>query len=150
MDPGATYFFDRKTKEITFLYRPRPELPTEHLCNMTPVNYKSVDDLTIHGYLTLPRQAEAGPVPGIIMPHGGPWVRDNWGYQSYTQFLANLGYAVLQVNYRGSTGYGKSFLNAGDGQWGRKMQDDLSNGVKYLIDNNICGSDKRCKRVELA
>ena len=138
VDPGSTYLFDRRDKKIKFLYTPRPEVPREHLCEMQPISYSSTDDLTIHGYLTRPKGTESQHVPGIIMPHGGPWVRDNWGYQSYTQFLANRGYAVLQVNYRGSTGYGKYFLNAGDREWGKKMQDDLSNGVKFLIEQNIC------------
>ena len=143
VDPGATYLFERSDRSITFLYRPRPELPIEHLCQMTSVNYKSKDDLMIYGYLTIPRGTENdGTRPGIIMPHGGPWVRDTWGYNSYAQFLANRGYTVLQVNYRGSTGYGKSFLNAGDREWGMKMQDDLSAGVRYLIDQKICDPKK--------
>ena len=140
VDPGAAYYFNRKSKEIKFLYRPRPELPIEHLCQMHPISYEGVDGLTIHGYLTKPKEVD-GPTPGIIMPHGGPWVRDNWGYNSYAQFLANRGYAVLQVNYRGSTGYGKDFLNAGDREWGMKMQDDLSKGVQFLIENGICIKD---------
>ncbi len=138
VDPGSTYLFDRSDKKIEFLYTPRPEVPREHLCEMTPISYKSTDDITIHGYLTTPKVTEGQLVPGIIMPHGGPWVRDNWGYQSYTQFLANRGYAVLQVNYRGSTGYGKYFLNAGDREWGKRMQDDLTHGVQFLIDQKIC------------
>lgn len=141
VDPGATYLFESGSKKVEFLYRPRPNLPLEHLSKMKPVSYTSTDDFTIHGYLSLPKDSE-GPVPGIIMPHGGPWVRDTWGYHSYAQFLANRGYAVLQVNYRGSTGYGKHFLNAGDGEWGRKMQDDLSNGVKFLVEEGICNKDK--------
>ncbi len=142
VDPGSAYFFDRSDKRIEFLYTPRPEVPKEHLCEMSPVSYKSTDGITIHGYLTRPKGQSDQLIPGIIMPHGGPWVRDNWGYQSYTQFLANRGYAVLQVNYRGSTGYGKYFLNAGDREWGKKMQDDLTNGVKYLIDKKICTPNK--------
>ncbi len=136
-DPGAAYYFNRKNREIQLLYRPRPELPIEHLCPMKPIEYTSIDDMLIHGYLTVPKETEV-PVPGIIMPHGGPWVRDTWGYHSYAQFLANRGYAVLQANYRGSTGYGKDFLNSGDREWGMKMQDDLTFGVKYLIEKGIC------------
>ena len=140
-DPGAAYYFNRDSKEVTFLYRPRPELPIEHLCPMRPIEYKGVDGLEIHGYITIPT-SNAERLPGIIMPHGGPWVRDNWGYNSYAQFLANRGYVVLQVNYRGSTGYGKSFLNAGDKEWGMKMQDDLTKGVQYLIEHENCDRDK--------
>jgi len=136
VDPGATYFFDRDTREVNFLYRPRPNLPIEHLSPMHPVSYESIDGLTIHGYLTKPKGGDQGAA--IIMPHGGPWVRDTWGYHSYAQFLSNRGYLVLQVNYRGSTGYGKSFLNAGDLEWGRRMQDDLTYGAKYLIDQVGC------------
>ena len=137
IDPGATYFYDRETKDVKFLYRSRPELPLDHLCQMKPISYSSVDDLTIHGYLTLPKWHGARKA-AIVMPHGGPWVRDTWGYHSYAQFLANRGYAVLQVNYRGSTGYGKAFLNAGDLEWGKKMQDDLTYGAQFLIENGIC------------
>ena len=142
VDPGATYYFDRSTKRLDFLYRPRPELPVEHLCEMTPISYKSTDELVIHGYLTVPKESSGQLLPGIIMPHGGPWVRDYWGYDAYAQFFANRGYALLQVNYRGSTGYGKSFLNAGDLEWGMKMQDDLSNGVQFLIDQKICDPER--------
>jgi len=136
VDPGATYFFDRDTKSVDFLYRPRPNLPTKFLNHMEPISYKSIDELSIHGYLTKPSVEDQGAA--IIMPHGGPWVRDNWGYHSYAQFLSNRGYLVLQVNYRGSTGYGKSFLNGGDLEWGRRMQDDLTYGVKFLVDEVGC------------
>ncbi|MCL4123803.1 UNVERIFIED_CONTAM: hypothetical protein GTU68_058242 [Idotea baltica] len=137
VDPGATYFFDRDTKHLTFLYRPRPELPVESLCTMAPVTYKSKDGLEIPAYLTLPPE-DVAQNAAIVMPHGGPWVRDNWGYNSYAQFLANRGYAVLQPNYRGSTGYGKDFLNKGEMQWGRKMQDDLTAGAEYLVEQGNC------------
>ena len=140
-DPGATFFFNRETRNIEFLYRPRPNLPIEHLCEMHPISFTSTDNLVIHGYLTKPK-GEDEKYPGIIMPHGGPWVRDTWGYNSYAQFLANRGYCVLQVNYRGSTGYGKSFLNAGDREWGMKMQEDLTNGARFLADNDHCHPEK--------
>lgn len=136
-DPGATYLFDRKKKELTFQYRPRPKLPVEHLANMKPVRYKSTDGLEIPAYLTLPKGLEAKNLPAVIMVHGGPWARDYWGYDAYAQFLANRGYAVLQPNFRASTGFGKAFLNAGNGKWGETMQDDVTAGVKYLIDSGI-------------
>jgi dipeptidyl aminopeptidase/acylaminoacyl peptidase len=141
-DPGAAYLFDRKTKDITFQYKPRPELPTEHLSEMTPVRYESYDGLEIPAYLTLPKGLKAKNLPAILVPHGGPWARDNWGYNSFAQFLANRGYAVLQMNFRGSTGYGKEFLYAGDGEWGRKMQDDITAGVDYLVQKGIADPDR--------
>jgi len=141
VDPGATYLFDRDTQELTFLYRPRPELPVEHLNEMIPISYKSKDGLEIPAYLTLPPK-DIAQSAAIVMPHGGPWVRDNWGYDSYAQFLSNRGYAVLQPNYRGSTGYGKDFLNKGELEWGRKMQDDLTAGAEYLIDQGYSSPSK--------
>ena len=132
-DPGAAYLFRREDKHIEFLYRPRPNLPTEHLAKMIPVRYKSSDGLEISAYLTLPKGIDPEYLPVIINPHGGPWARDFWGYNSYAQFFANRGYAVLQPNFRGSTGFGKAFLNAGNNEWGQLMQDDLTAGVDYLI-----------------
>ncbi len=137
VDPGAAYLFDRKTRQLTFQYRPRPKLPIDHLAPMYPVRYPSKDGLSIPAYLTLPKNIASKQLPAIIYPHGGPWVRDYWGYDAFTQFLANRGYAVLQPNFRGSAGYGKRFLNAGNGKWGEEMQDDLSAGVDYLINEGI-------------
>ena len=99
-------------------YRPRPNLPIEHLAQMKPVKYKTRDGLTIHGYLTVPKGVKAKNLPVVIHPHGGPWARDIWGYDPEVQFLANRGYAVFQPNFRASTGYGKEFFNAGKKQWG--------------------------------
>ncbi|GAB3907972.1 S9 family peptidase [Larkinella knui] len=136
-DPGATFLFDRKTKELTFQYRPRPKLPINDLARMEAVTYKSSDGLEIPAFLTLPKGRDHKNLPVVIVPHGGPWARDFWGYNAYHQFLANRGYAVLSMNFRASTGYGKAFLNAGNKQWGEKMQDDITWGVKYLIDQGI-------------
>ncbi len=141
-DPGATYLFDRAAKTLTFQYRPRPKLPVEHLAPMTPVRYLSTDNLEIPAYLTLPKGIEPTNLPLIVFPHGGPWARDYWGYNPYAQFLANRGYAVLNVNFRGSTGYGKAFLNAGNNEWGQKMQDDLTMGVKFLVDQGIADPNR--------
>jgi len=102
---------------------------------MTAIRYKSSDGLEIPAYLTLPKGVEPKNLPLIVFPHGGPWGRDSWGYNTFAQFLANRGYAVLEPNFRASTGYGKKFLNAGNNEWGQKMQDDLTWGVKYLIAN---------------
>ncbi len=136
-DPGATYLYDRRAKKLTFQYRPRPKLPIKDLAKMEPISYPSSDGLEIPAYLTLPKGVEAKNLPLILFPHGGPWARDYWGYSSYAQFLANRGYAVLSMNFRGSTGYGKKFLNAGNGEWGQKMQDDVTMGAKYLIEKGI-------------
>lgn len=142
VDPGATYLFDRDKRKLTFQYRPRPELPVDQLATMKPIRYKSYDGLEIPAYLTLPKGEEnAKNLPAVMFIHGGPWARDYWGYHSYAQFLANRGYAVLQPNFRSSTGFGKKFLNAGNGEWGEKMQDDISAGVDYLVKNGIADKD---------
>ncbi len=135
VDPGTVWLFDRKSKNTTALYQVREKLPRKDLAEMKPIRYKSSDGLEIPGYLTLPKGVEAKNLPLVIFPHGGPWGRDSWGYDTFAQFLANRGYAVLQPNFRASTGYGKKFLDAGNRQWGDLMQDDLTWGVKYLVAN---------------
>jgi dipeptidyl aminopeptidase/acylaminoacyl peptidase len=137
VEPGETYLFDRASRTLAFQYKVREKLPRESLAPMQAVRYKSSDGLEIPAYLTLPKGADAKNLPALIVPHGGPWVRDEWGYNALAQFFANRGYAVLMPNFRGSTGYGKKFLNAGNGEWGTKMQDDLSWGVKYLVAEGI-------------
>ena len=132
-EPGETYVWNRKAKTLVLQYRIREELPRDSLSQRKPYRFKSSDGLEIPAYLTLPKGLPAKNLPLIVLPHGGPWARDNYGYDTYAQFFANRGYAVLQPNFRGSTGYGKKFLNAGDGQWGRKMQDDLTWGVKAVV-----------------
>lgn len=141
VEPGITYIFDRKGHKLEKQYAIREKLPRESLARMEPVRYKSSDGLEIPAYLTLPKGVPAKALPTVIFPHGGPWGRDFWGYNGYAQFFANRGYAVLSPNFRSSTGYGKKFLNAGNQQWGRLMQDDLTAGVKYLEDKGI--SDPR-------
>lgn len=136
-EPGETYLFDRKNKKLTEQYKIRENLPREILTETKPIRYKSSDGLEIPAYLTLPKGVKAKNLPAVIMPHGGPWARDSWGYNTYAQFLANRGYAVLQMNFRGSTGYGKKFLDAGNNQWGDLMQDDVTWGVKHLISEGI-------------
>ena len=136
-EPGEAYLFDRKTHKLTLQYKVREKLPRESLAHMTPVSYKSSDRLEIPAYLTLPKGIPGKNLPTIIFPHGGPWARDFWGYNGYAQFFANRGYAVLSMNFRGSTGYGKKFLDAGNKEWGRKMQDDVTWGVKYLVAEGI-------------
>ncbi len=136
-DPGTVWLFDRKTKNLSTLYTAREKLPRASLSPMKPVRYKSSDGLEISAYLTLPKGLPEKGLPLVVVPHGGPWARDAWGYNSFAQFLANRGYAVLQPNFRGSTGYGKKYLDAGNLQWGDKMQDDITWGVKYLVDTGI-------------
>ncbi len=137
VDPGTVWLYDRKSGNLSTLYQVREKLDRKALSPMTSVKYKSSDGLEIQAYLTLPKGLAAKNLPVVIFPHGGPWGRDSWGYNTFAQFLANRGYAVLQPNFRASTGYGKKFLNAGNNQWGEKMQDDLTWGVKYLIEQGI-------------
>lgn len=134
---GAYYFYDKTSRELKKLADLSPWLNEDDLCDMKPVSYQSRDGLTIHGYLTLPKGYEAKNLPVIINPHGGPWARDYWGFNSEVQFLANNGYAVLQMNFRGSTGFGKEFWQSSFKQWGRTMQDDITDGVKWLVDQGI-------------
>jgi dipeptidyl aminopeptidase/acylaminoacyl peptidase len=137
VEPGETYLFNRDSHTLAFQYKVREKLPRESLAPMQAVHFQSSDGLEIPAYLTLPKGVEAKGLPALIVPHGGPWARDQWGYNALAQFFANRGYAVLMPNFRGSTGYGKKFLNAGNGEWGAKMQDDLTWSVKYLIAQGI-------------
>ncbi|MFP4093189.1 MAG: S9 family peptidase [Cyclobacteriaceae bacterium] len=139
---GAYYFYDTQTQTLKKLAEVSPWLKEEEMAEMKPVTYQSRDGLTIHGYLTLPPGREARNLPVVVNPHGGPWVRDTWGFNPEVQFLANRGYAVLQMNYRGSTGYGRAFWESSFKQWGLKMQDDISDGVQYLIDEGIADPEK--------
>jgi dipeptidyl aminopeptidase/acylaminoacyl peptidase len=132
-EPGEAYLWNRKARTLDLQYRIREEMPRASLSERKPYTFKSSDGLEIHGYLTLPKGLPAKNLPLVVFPHGGPWGRDYWGYDTFAQFLSNRGYAVLQPNFRASTGYGKKFLNAGNGEWGRKMQDDLTWGVKALV-----------------
>lgn len=136
-EPGDVFIFDRKSRIISPQYKAREKLPRESLAQMKPVSYRSSDGLEIPAYLTLPRGVPARNLPTVIVPHGGPWGRDDWGYNSIAQFLANRGYAVLMPNFRGSTGYGRKFLDAGNLEWGKKMQDDVTWGVRYLVEQGI-------------
>jgi dipeptidyl aminopeptidase/acylaminoacyl peptidase len=140
-EPGESYLYDRKTRKLTLQYRLREKLAREQLAKMEAVSYPSSDGLEIPAFLTLPKGVPAKGLPVIIFPHGGPWARDGWGYDSFAQFLANRGYAVLQPNFRGSTGYGKKFLNAGNLEWGQKMQDDLTWGAKVSDWARDCRSE---------
>ncbi len=136
-EPGVRYLFDRDTKTLTKQYAARESLPRSSLAAMKPIRYKSTDGLEIPAYLSLPKGVPARNLPLIVVPHGGPWARDAFGYDAMAQFFANRGYAVLQPNFRGSTGYGEKFLNAANNEWGGKMQDDITRGVEHLVKEGI-------------
>ena len=139
---GAFFLLDWNHKKLVKWRELSPWLDAGKLADMRPIQYTSRDGLTIHGYLTLPKGKEAKNLPIVVNPHGGPWVRDHWGFNPEVQWLANRGYAVLQMNFRGSLGYGRSFWEAGFKQWGRKMQDDITDGVEWLIRQGIADPSK--------
>ena len=138
----AYYFYDLITGEFKKIVEISPWLDEEFMADMQPIQYTSRDGLMIHGYLTLPRELPSRDLPVVINPHGGPWARDYWGYNPEVQFLANRGYAVLQMNFRGSTGYGRKFWELGFKEWGRKMQDDITDGVNWLTEKGIADPDR--------
>jgi dipeptidyl aminopeptidase/acylaminoacyl peptidase len=140
--PGRYYFYDEQADKLLEMATLYPWLNEEHMAEIKPVKYTSRDGLTIHGYLTLPNGREAKDLPVVVNPHGGPWARDDWGYNTEAQFLANRGFAVLQMNFRGSTGYGRKFWEASFKQWGRAMQDDITDGVQWLIDQGIADPER--------
>lgn len=135
--PGAFYLFDKEKNDLSKLSEVAPWIDPADMADMKPISFTSRDGLTIHGYLTLPKGKVQKNLPVVVNPHGGPWLRNRWGYSPETQFLANRGYAVMQINYRGSTGYGREFWEASFKQWGRSMQNDVTDGVKWLISEGI-------------
>ena len=142
-DGPVRYFsYDRPTKEATFLFENRPELNDYTLAAMEPFSYKARDGLEVHGYMTFPPGAERTNRPTVINVHGGPWGRDTWGLNVEAQWLANRGYLCVQINFRGSIGYGKDFTNAGDREWGGKMQDDISDVVAWVIDQGYADPER--------
>jgi dipeptidyl aminopeptidase/acylaminoacyl peptidase len=139
---GAFYLYDSLSRELTKLADRAPWLPEDQLATMKPIEYQARDGLTIHGYLTLPPGHESKRLPVLVNPHGGPWHRDSWTFIPEVQFLANRGFAVMQMNFRGSTGYGRKFWEAGFKEWGGKMQDDITDGVHWLIQEGIADPDR--------
>ena len=135
--PGTRYVYDVKADKLTKLAEINPALAEADMAEVKPISYTARDGLTIRGYLTLPKGVPAKNLPVIVNPHGGPWYRDSWGYNGEIQFLANRGYAVLQMNFRGSVGYGRKFWEASFKQWGLAMQDDITDGVNWLIKEGI-------------
>lgn len=139
---GAYYFYDKKSDKLSLISSVSPWLDESHMAPMKPIKYTSRDGKTIHGYITLPVGLEAKNLPMVVNPHGGPWARDRWGFSPEIQLLANRGYAVLQMNFRGSTGYGREFWESSFKQWGRTMQDDITDGVKWAIEQGIADKDR--------
>lgn len=133
----AYYLYQRTEKKIRFLFSSQPGLDAYILNPMKPISFMARDGLKLHGYLTLPANKQAKNFPLVLDVHGGPWARDSWGFNPGAQWLANRGYAVLQINFRGSTGYGKQHLNAGNREWGRKMHLDLLDGKQWAIDSGF-------------
>ena len=139
---GAYYFYDVATNHLEKIADVSPWIDENDMAEMLPIMYPTRDGLVINGYLTLPKGVEANNLPVVINPHGGPWVRDSWGYNPEVQLLASRGYAVLQMNYRGSTGYGRDFWEKSFKQWGKSMQDDISDGVEWLVKKGIADPKK--------
>ena len=139
---GTYYYYDIEKNQLTDLGKVSPWLNEDHMAEMQPVKYLSRDGLTIHGYLTLPKGSSGKNLPVVVNPHGGPWARDTWGYRPEIQFLANRGYAVFQMNFRGSTGYGREFWEISFKEWGKSMQDDITDGVQWLIGEGIADPER--------
>lgn len=136
-NPGSYYLYFANTNKLRKLSDFNSSIREEEMCEMKPVSYRSRDGLLIHGYLTLPLNKTVENLPVVVLPHDGPVQRNLWGYNPEVQFLANRGYAVFQINYRGSSGYGKTFVAAGFKEWGAKIQDDIDDGVKWLVNQKI-------------
>jgi len=141
-DPGAFYLYSLEEDKLIKLADVNPSLNGLKLSRMEPVSYVARDGMLINGYLTIPKNKEKNNLPLIVMPHNGPSSRNVWEYNNEVQFLANRGYAVFQPNYRGSTGYGKAFWSAGFGEWGGKIQEDIADGVSYLVEKGIANPNK--------
>jgi len=139
---GKYFLYERSSNSLFELADVSPWINEEQMAEMRPISYPSRDGLTINGYLTIPRGRKAKDLPVIVNPHGGPWWRDFWGFSNEVQFLANRGYAVFQMNFRGSTGYGRQFWESSFKQWGQNMQNDITDGVNWLIEQGIAKPDK--------
>lgn len=142
--PRRFYAYDRVSRKATLLFTDRPALEKCKLAKMLPISFQARDGMTLFGYLTLPVGLEPRNLPLVLDVHGGPWIRDTWGLNNRVQWLANRGYAVLQVNYRGSTGYGKAYLNSGNREWGGRMQTDLLDGKAWTVKHGYVDPKKVC------
>ena len=143
-NPGATYYYDRNNGRISFIAKSRPWIKESDMSSMIPIEFNARDGLLISGYLTVPVNSDGKNLPLIINPHGGPNARDKWGYNPEHQFFASRGYAVLSMNFRGSTGYGRSHVKSANKEWGRKMQDDVTDSVQWAIDQGIADPNRIC------
>src|SRR5580658_1636744 len=143
-DAGPVQYFsyDRASRTASFLFTSRPELERYELARMEPISFTARDGLTVHGYVTFPAGGGRAGLPAVVDVHGGPQARDDWGWNPEAQWMANRGYMCVQVNYRGSTGYGKSFVSAGDREWGAKMHDDLLDAVDYVVQQGWADKDR--------
>lgn len=140
--PSHFYLYRRSTKSLEFLFSTQRALERYQLSPMQPIRFQARDGMILHGYLTLPYGIEPRNLPTVLLVHGGPWARDSWGLQPMVQWLANRGYAVLQINFRGSTGYGKAYLNAGNREWANKMHQDLLDGKEWMISKGYANPRK--------
>ena len=142
--PPKYYLYDRAKSSLEELVASQPWVNPDEMAPMQSVQYTARDGLKINGYLTLPKGSDGKNLPFIINPHGGPQARDGYGYSPETQFLANRGYAVMQINFRGSVGYGMDFVDAGNRQWGLKMQDDITDAVAWAVREGIADPERVC------
>lgn len=142
--PVYWYLYERPTRKATLLFSNRPQLEKYKLSAMKPIEFTARDGMKIYGYLTTPVGIDAKNLPVVELVHGGPWARDEWGFNRYAQWLANRGYAVLQVNFRGSTGYGKQYTNAGDRQWAGTMHSDLLDAKDWAVKQGVANPAKVC------
>ena len=143
-NPGEMYYYDRNKGSIALIAKSRPWIKKEEMSPMLPISFTARDGLVVEGYLTVPKNSDGKNLPLIINPHGGPASRDVWGYNPEHQFFASRGYAVLSMNFRGSTGYGRSHVKMANGQWGRKMQDDVTDSVNWAVEQGIADPDNVC------
>ena len=143
-NPGETYYYDRNKGSISFVAKSRPWINKDQMSPMIPIEFKARDGLLISGYLTVPVNSDGKNLPLIVNPHGGPNARDNWGYNYEHQFFASRGYAVLSMNFRGSLGYGRQHVKSANKQWGRQMQDDVTDSVAWAVNQGIANPDKVC------
>jgi dipeptidyl aminopeptidase/acylaminoacyl peptidase len=139
---GTYYYYNIENDTLLKLADLSPWINKEYMAEMKPISYKSRDGLIINGYITIPVNSDGKNLPVIINPHGGPWARDHWGFNSEVQFFANRGYAILQMNFRGSVGYGREFWESSFKQWGKTMQDDITDGVNWLVEQGIADENR--------
>jgi len=143
-DPGAYYVYDRAARRMDGFAHPYESLDGHAFAGVRPIRFRGRDGTEIPGYLTLPRGGSERNLPLVLMPHGGPFARDSWDFDPWVQFLADRGYAVLQVNFRGSTGFGRAYVERGTGQFGSGMIDDLEDGVDWLVQQGIADARRVC------